>query len=437
MTIWILLGISLALGEPPTAAGPGALLAAPQIQDGDGYTVVSWERTGDLPEGPFLVYGKIVRTKNTAERCYLNFHEDYRKHFSVEIPGRSLQRFPQPPEKMYDGQRVVVRGYLTSESGAPQMYVDEPDQILIVPDDQPDPVAFARTRYPHCVTLDDPARQRTRHDITETVRIGTYNVLNLFDEYDDPYTADEVMPPKPRAELEKVAERIRQLNADVLVLEEVENRFFLERFIQALLPDMSYEDVVLFEGNNHRGIDCAVLSRLPLGPVTSYRHVRFKGPDGKPQRFQRDLLRVRVEAPGLDFDVFAVHLKSKYGDAEASEPVRQAEATEIRKIADDMLRADAQARFVICGDFNDYWDSPSLKIIRGSGATELTCPVVELEEPQRITYNKDPYRSTIDFIVSSPAMRSRFVPGSYGVIQGTVESSGSDHNPSAATFRIK
>jgi exonuclease III len=61
----------------------------------------------------------------------------------------------------------------------------------------------------------------------------------------------------------------------------------------------------------------------------------------------------------------------------------------------------------------------------------------EVPEDQRITYNKEPYRSMIDFILCSPGMASRYVKGSFGIHTGTVESSGSDHNPISARFRIK
>ena len=71
------------------------------------------------------------------------------------------------------------------------------------------------------------------------MRIGSGGAgVNLFDEFDDPYRSDEVMETKPRDELLKLAQRIRMLDADVLALQEVENREYLERFVRALLPDM-------------------------------------------------------------------------------------------------------------------------------------------------------------------------------------------------------
>lgn len=414
------------------------MIGEPQIDPAEGSIVVSWEQAARFVGKNACVYGRVVSASTPRSRCFLNFHEDYRNHFTATIDQKHFSRFPQSPEILFAGKRVAVQGFVNNERGKPLIMITSPEQITIIPEKVQDPETFVLDHFPGVITPEIIDRSWVSRLAGGTVRIGTYNVLNLFDEFDDPYRTDEVMETKPRDELLKLAGRIRMLDADVLALQEVENREYLERFVRALLPDMGYEHVVLFEGNNNRGIDCAVLSRLPIGPVTSHRHLRFTGPDGKTHRFLRDLLKVRIEGPGKQsFDLFVVHLKSKYGGAEASEPLRQAEATQLRRIVDQMFVADREARFVICGDFNDYWDSRSLEIIRGSGSTELSCPGTSLSKSARITYNREPkYWSMIDFIVCSPAMLARYVDDSYRIIPGpgSVEQTGSDHNPSVATF---
>ena len=62
----------------------------------------------------------------------------------------------------------------------------------------------------------------------------------------------------------------------------------------------------------------------------------------------------------------------------------------------------------------------------------------DIPEAERITYNKEPYRSMIDFLLVSPAMADMYVKGSYEIhLQATVASGGSDHNPVVATFKLK
>ena len=283
-------------------------------------------------------------------------------------------------------------------------------------------------------TLEPPT---TRPAFDGKVTVATFNVLNLFDEYDDPYHEDEGMRAKPRAQLERLAETIRRIDADVLALQEVENRGCLERVVRELLPDLGYEHVVCFEGNDRRGIDCAVLSRLPIGPVTSHRHLRFRDDSGEIRRFRRDLLAVSVEPVGFEsFTVFVVHLKSKRGGAKQTAGLRSAEARAIRRVLDRTLSKDAAARFLICGDFNDTWDSEPMGIIRGSGPGALRGFVGDLA-PGEVTYNRGRYRSVIDFVLASPELSKRYMSKSYRIRSGSVETGGSDHNPVSARFELR
>jgi endonuclease/exonuclease/phosphatase family metal-dependent hydrolase len=102
-----------------------------------------------------------------------------------------------------------------------------------------------------------------------------------------------------------------------------------------------------------------------------------------------------------------------------------------------LLRTNPEARFVVCGDFNDTIDSDPLKTILGSGPAALT-PFVRELPPDTITYNLPPHLSMIDFILASPAMARDYVPRSYQVITGGSPSlTGSDHNPVVARFRLE
>jgi len=90
----------------------------------------------------------------------------------------------------------------------------------------------------------------------------------------------------------------------------------------------------------------------------------------------------------------------------------------------------------VMGDFNDTWESPTLQKIVGSGPSALQLSLSESEIKSLITYNKEPHRSMIDFILCSPAMAKQFVPGSYRSVPGEVKTSGSDHNPVTAWFQL-
>lgn len=413
--------IALGLLAQPTASRP-----ASPLTEAEALPVVAWQDAGEYLDHRCVVVGQIASTRKLERICFLNFDPAPEHRLAVVIRQENWVHFPQSPDLLYRDKWVRVIGRIGEYRGKLEIVINGPNQIEVLPGPPEGGIAASR-----------PASQPASRPARDTIRVATYNVLNLFDAEDDPYRDDEGTRTKPRSELERLAATIRRLDADVLALQEVENRFYLERFVRVLLPDMGYRHVVHFEGNDNRGIDCAVLSRLPVGPVTSYRHILFDGPGRRPMRFLRDLLRVRIEPPdAAPFDVFVVHLKSK-GSGESSHPIRLAEAQQVRAIVDDLLSHDPRARFVLCGDFNDEWDSPSLLALRGGGDTELKCFWTELPDDNRITYNKAPYRSMIDFILCSPAMSRTYVANSYTILPGDVESCGSDHNPVVAVFRIR
>lgn len=403
-------------------AVPGAVAggeAAAPIGADEGVPRVHWEHADRVVGRLARVSGRVVSVGHAGRVHFLNFEAQRPARFTGVIFEDYLERFGKPLEMLYEGKVVEIRGYVSTYAGRPQVYIASPEQIRVL-ESLPEEVLPPRAR---------PLERR------EAFTLGTYNVLNLFDAVDDPYAADETTPAKPRAQLERLAARIRALDADVLALQEVESRGYLRRFLDVFLPEMGYE-VVHFEGNSLRGIDVCLVSRLPVGRVTSYRHVRFPDAGGRVRRFQRDLLCVTIEPPGgRPFEVWVVHLKSNFDGREYAEPIRVGEARRIRALLDERLKADPAACIAVCGDFNDVWESEAVQTIVGSGPLGMRCFFDAVPEGERITYNREPHRSMIDFILCSPGMAERYVKGSYRIVPGTVEESGSDHNPVVARFR--
>lgn len=386
-----------------------------------GVPVIDWKDAGEHIGEKVIVQGQIVQTRNIGTMCFLNF--DAARTFTAVIRKDSFDSFPSPPEQLYDQKIIRIRGTITEFRGKPQIEVGSPDQVTVLAKEEPIP---AKTE----------AVKPKERPYTGTVTIAAFNVLNLFDDYDDPYHEDEGTPAKPKEQLDLLAKTMRSLDADVISLEEVENRDYLERFVKSMLPDMGYQEIVCFEGNDGRGIDCAVLSRFPVGPVTSHRHLKFPDGEGKTISFQRDFLQIQIQPPtGPAFYMFPVHLKSKRGGADTTEKVRIGEARQIRKLLDDLLKREKDANFVVLGDFNDTWDSDSLKTIRGDASGALKGFVQDAPKDAR-TFNAGEFTDPIDFILASPAMAKRYVAKSYHIPQGTVETTGSDHNPVAAKFKL-
>jgi len=135
----------------------------------------------------------------------------------------------------------------------------------------------------------------------QSVTVMTINFQNLFDTIDDPDKDDKAFLPIEAKQgelhiatcnevpveawrdeclhldwddaaldhkLNTLAETIRQVNdgagADIMVIQEVENQFVLERLRTKKLADLGYQPAILVEGTDARGIDVAILSKFPL-----------------------------------------------------------------------------------------------------------------------------------------------------------------------------
>lgn len=403
----------------------GRVLAEPPIHPDEGLKNLRWQDARQAVGETAFISGKIIDVNTVGRVNFLNFDTKRPADFVVVVFREKLGNFPQPLKETYEGKIVRVRGVVSLFKDRPEMEVTSHDQIEILDELPPtdDPEAASVKRNP---------------SIEGQLVVASYNLLNLFDDEDDPYRHDEGTRAKPREELQHLAQSIAELNADVIAFQEVENRFYLERFVNVFLPELGYEHVVLFEGNDTRGIDVALISRVPVGPVRSYRHLKFTGPDGVERRFNRDLLAVTIEPPGAEpFEAWIVHLKSNSGGREFAEPVRMAEALKLRELLDQQLTGDPNARIIVLGDFNDTWESDTIQTIVGEGPHALWSATTELEGELPDTYNRGEYKSMIDFILCSPAMAKDYVKGSFRVIPGSPQSTGSDHNPVAVSFELE
>jgi endonuclease/exonuclease/phosphatase family metal-dependent hydrolase len=395
------------------------------INADEGRPQVLWQEARQVVGKTALVCGKVVTVPTVGAITFINFDDQRPARFAGVIREGSLANFPKPPAEMYNGKIVRIRGNVSLFRDQPQIIVTSPEQVEVL------------DKLPGATDAPKPVPRAKPGQLV----VAEYNTLNLFDDVDDPYREDEGTPAKPREQMERLAQSIESLNADVIAVEEVENRDYLQRFVDVFLPNLGYDNVVLFEGNDKRGIDVGLISRVPIGPVRSHRHLKFKGPDGATQHFQRDLLAVTVEPEGgQPLEIWIVHLKSKRGTspgADDSEPIRLAEAMEIRKLLDEQMAKDPQTRIIVTGDFNDTAESKSITTIVGSGPTAMWSAISDLgPSPKVITYNEGEFKSIIDFMLCSPAMHDRYVKGSFRVPQGTIDTTGSDHNPIVATFKV-
>jgi endonuclease/exonuclease/phosphatase family metal-dependent hydrolase len=220
------------------------------------------------------------------------------------------------------------------------------------------------------------------------VRLVTYNIENLFDDVDDPTLSDrneDIDDLKPFHQRAAVAEAIRQIDPDVLCLQEIESLEALEWFRDEFLADMGYDYIVSLDAGNSRGIENAVLSRYPLSEGQVWVNGELGGvhpplygdkPNfeaGKPLLFRRSPLQVDVELPGAEdgaswtLSLFVEHHKSgRYNSY-----WREAEAKKIVELAEEITAEYPDRPLIVLGDFNALVTDESVKTYLNNGFHDI------------------------------------------------------------------
>jgi endonuclease/exonuclease/phosphatase family metal-dependent hydrolase len=284
---------------------------------------------------------------------------------------------------------------------------------------------------------------------SEIFRVAAYNVEN----YLDAPTASR--PHVKTAEAKtKIRKTIKAMNPDVLALEEMGGTNALLELRAALKADgldfPFWEHIQAYDTNVH----VAVLSRLPITARPPHTNENFLL-DGKRFQVKRGFAELEIQAAtNFTFTLLAAHLKSHLTTPDADEnEERLGEAKVLRRIIDDKLKNNPDAKLIVLGDFNDTKDSAATKEIIGRGKTKLfdTRPAERngdtapggppYFEPRDSAWTyffgrNDTY-SRIDYILVSPALKRHwlaaetFIPAipNWGV--------GSDHRPVVAGFSTR
>jgi len=265
--------------------------------------------------------------------------------------------------------------------------------------------------------------------------VATWNLHNFFDQYDDPTTLDDV--PSAAAVTRKVnavSGVLAGLDADVIVLEEVENVGMLDRLADGPLAGMGYDQRILMDAFDPRGIDVGFLCRLPITRIASHSDEAFPNADDtRTWHFARDAPEIFVDVGGFTVIVMAVHFHSQLGGGADQADHRLAEATQVRRIIDQRV-AFGNTLALVLGDMNDEPDSPPLNaLLAGDGLMDITRAV---PLSNRYTTDFGGVHRQFDFILATPVMANYTVSSSVRVIHGATVDAASDHSPVFASFHL-
>lgn len=278
-------------------------------------------------------------------------------------------------------------------------------------------------------------------DAPVTVRLGNYNVRNLFNDKDDSDTqVQETVASTAdyQEHLRGVAGSLQELNAEVVVLVEVENQAVLDDLTARSELAGKYPHSALLSGNDPRGINIGVISSLPITRTKTHVSDPIQGNvAGKTYRYARDVPEYHFTKKGHAFTLLGVHFKAFEPGGSASETAddddkRLAEARGARAIADGLLADPANGPVVILGDFNADVDEPSTQAIRGSDpAYSNATSDRSASDRWTVSYGGD--RLTYDDQWSPPGLASTRLPDSVTLLR---DETVSDHAAVGATYTL-
>ncbi|MEY2714670.1 MAG: hypothetical protein RIT24_1013 [Planctomycetota bacterium] len=288
-------------------------------------------------------------------------------------------------------------------------------------------------------TADRPKRAKSLSD--GVLRLAAYNVENLFDHVDDPALSgefDDMKEPTSDERCKALAKVIREIDADVLCLEEVESRECLAWFNETYLGDRKYPYIASIDAGYNRGVEQSVMSRIPIESArvfmgedrvisdmlprcTPDEAKRLKGEWSPPSKgsvevFQRSPLRVDLKSKdGYELTVFVVHFKAGGRDFAQH---RELEALQVEAFVGDVLAANSDANIAVVGDYNATPGDMAAKVIRWRDGFASAYDWRADKKAEARRYQTHASERAIDYILMSSGMAADCVEQSF-VVWGT------------------
>jgi hypothetical protein len=214
------------------------------------------------------------------------------------------------------------------------------------------------------------------------IKIATFNCENLFARFKFNKDVDAEAAVRDGWDASRIhfnilndtekrltAEAIRETDADVLALQEVENLDTLKRFRNQFLGGQrAYPYVFAVDGHDPRLIDVAVLSKLPILHGRSYQHLRA----GRSPLFSRDCLEIDIEGPSGPLTLFVNHFKSMMDKTEpckgrsVTRDARARQSEAVRDIISARFGADPGAHPFVVSVISTITSRPTIRARRAS-----------------------------------------------------------------------
>lgn len=153
---------------------------------------------------------------------------------------------------------------------------------------------------------------------------------------------------------------ITEVNPDVLLVQEVEDRQSLVEFNEQFLPeDVRFSNIMVLPGNDYRGQHMAVMTKMNYEILSVWSHVN-DSVDGS-RIFEKDFHEYKIKAPNGDLSMLlSAHLQERRSEHEKDDSERKRQA-QILAERYNYYRSKGFNKIIVAGTFNapSYCDSLS------------------------------------------------------------------------------
>ncbi len=280
----------------------------------------------------------------------------------------------------------------------------------------------------------------------DTLSILAWNVEHFVDEYDNPYINNnrEDKPKDVSKRIDLLADVLRRINADVVVLEEFESRALAMKIAREKLNNLGYR---FFGGTESPDwyMNIVIMSKLPIGVTYSYGNiytpvVGIKDSLGRTET--QNNINTRIISSEIrinekfSFILTGVHLKA--GRTTRDSAMRVGQIKLLQAQSHRFLAEDKHTNLVIAGDFNATPESGEFQfLLKGDKKAVFIDP---LAGTNIFSHPSEKPRWRIDHIIINKNMQKFLLPNGVKIAENlemkTLQEI-SDHLPIVAKFIIK
>ena len=247
------------------------------------------------------------------------------------------------------------------------------------------------------------------------IRLATFNAENLFARYNfnknysaiskDGFTINDVaFDMYDETDKHITAQALREVDADVTALQEIESLPVLDAFNSKYLDKMNYKYRILIDSFDPRKIDVAILSRFPIISVQSHRHER--NASNSAWLFSRDCLIVTIDVEGKELMLYVNHFKSMMEGRTKTHDRRKEQVDRVAVLLDERWQSTKfEGNFVVLGDFNDYPEGNTAitSLIEHPGLENVVKRMPEEDQWTHFYSGESEYKQ-LDFILLSKSL---------------------------------